>query len=84
MNKKAIPKIAKKVQDFVKDESGVISKEKILKTGALLGAAVTMVNVVGGTHEMQHGNQHNIVSTVDSITSDKYSEFAHFFICGKQ
>jgi len=68
MNKKAIPKIAKKVQDFVKDESGVISKKNILKTGILLGAAVTMVNVVGGVHLNQHGNLLTLVTTPDPVT----------------
>jgi len=56
LNKKAIPKIIKKVGDFVRDESGIVSKKNILKTGALLGSAIIAANIVHGGHGSRHTN----------------------------
>jgi len=56
VNKKAIPKIIKTVGDFVRDESGIVSKKNILKTGALLGSAIIAANIVHGGHDSRHTN----------------------------
>lgn len=50
MPKKELPKIIKKVQHFVADESGIISKENILKTGAILGSVIAVSTFVQGTN----------------------------------
>ena len=72
LNKKAIPKIIKKVGDFVRDESGIVSKENILKTGALLGSAIIAASIVHGSHETQHTNTFKVDYDVqeDSATAE--------------
>jgi hypothetical protein len=43
-NKKIIPKFKKKLQGFLADESGKVSKEDILKIGIIAMGVVSMVS----------------------------------------
>jgi len=75
MDKKAIPKIVKKIEHFVKDESGIITKEKILKTGAILGVSITLAQVAHGVH----GTHANTLSEVqyDAATDTATATHSH-------
>jgi hypothetical protein len=54
-------KIRKKLEDFIKDERGNISKDKVLKTGIGIAAALASFGAVSEVNA-QHTNTHNNVS----------------------
>ena len=68
-----IPKLKKKVSSFLTKEDGKISKENIIKAGAILGAiAVASESVVGG-----HSNHSNNIITLKYIESTSSAEAVH-------
>jgi len=50
MAKKVYPTIKKILKDFVKDEEGIISKEKLLKAGLAIGGLIALSQMVGAAH----------------------------------
>ena len=52
-----LPEIKKEVKDFLSEESGIISKESVIKTGIVIGGILAAAkNVVG-----EHGFEENRV-----------------------
>ena len=47
---KIFPKIKKEVKHFVADESGVISKKNLLKTGIAIGGILALAHTVSAHH----------------------------------
>ena len=74
MDKKAIPKIIKKIENFVQDESGIISKKNILKTGAVLGAIIAFANVAQGAHDVKHDNN---IEMLEHVQADDQAVAEH-------
>ncbi len=49
--KKKLPEIKKNIKDFISDESGFVSKEKILKASFAVGfATLALVNTAAADH----------------------------------
>ena len=62
--KKLIPKVKKKISSFLSSEEGKITKESILKTGAVLGTLAlipALSDVVSAAHS---SHSHSLGSTV--------------------
>lgn len=64
-NKKSIPKFKKKLQGFLSDESGKITKEDVLKMGIV---AMGMVGMVSTANASTHGSACNISSTPNTVS----------------
>ena len=69
MAKKVYPTIKKILKDFVKDEEGIISKEKLLKAGLAIGGLIALSQMVGATHIQTR--------SVISVTYDSDLDEAH-------
>lgn len=64
-NQKVIPKFKKKLQGFLSDESGKITKEDVLKMSIV---AMGMVGMVSNANASAHGNVCNITSTTNTVS----------------
>lgn len=56
---KIMPSIKKDLKQFVSDESGIVTKENIVKAGLILGAAIA----ASGLASASHGNVNSIIHT---------------------
>ena len=64
-NKKTIPKFKKKLQGFLSDESGKITKEDVLKMSIV---AMGMVSMISTANASTHGSGCNTTSATNTVT----------------
>lgn len=74
MAKKVYPTIKKILKDFVKDEEGIISKEKLLKAGLAIGGLIALSQMVGAGH--MH-NKTEMFVRYDPITDEAHAEHSN-------
>ena len=73
--KKELPKIERNIKDFVKDESGAVTKDKILKAGIALGiASFALVGSAAADHT-SHTN--SLSATVDETSGSATGTHSH-------
>lgn len=73
-----LPKINKKITDFFVGEEGSISKDKLIKTGILIGTIAVSSGIVAATHTNECGatatSVANHANHANSITLAKQSD----------
>ena len=65
-----LPEIKKEVKAFLSDESGVISKESILKTGIIIGGLLAAAkNTLAADNTVYHANNIEFTRAGEEITA---------------
>ena len=76
---KKFPEIKKELQHFISDESGIISKETILRTGVAIGSVLALSKGVSAHHVdgATHTNELSLSCQDDVATGNHSHQMTH-------
>ena len=76
--KKSFPKIKQSLKDFVEDESGIITKEAIIKGGIAIGGILTLSQSALAHHVESYSHTNSLSLTiVDAEGEGAMGEHSH-------
>ena len=73
-----LPEIKKEVKDFLSEESGIISKENIIKTGIVVGSILAATkNIFAADNTVYHANNIDIKNIAGEVNASHSHHASH-------